>query len=40
MMPIAKCVNWAFQRLDVKPEVPQITDNLSSGSPGALASFP
>lgn len=40
MMPIPKCVNWAFQRLDDKSEVTQITDNLSSGSPGVLASFP
>lgn len=39
MMPIAKCVNWAFQRLNVKPEVTQITDNLSSGAPGPLLPF-
>lgn len=39
MMPIPKCVKWAFQSLDDKSEVTQITDNPSSGSPKLLTPF-
>lgn len=40
MMPIPKCVNWAFQSLEDKSKVTQIKDNPSSGSPKVLTSFP